>query len=141
MQPHRQQPTRLLWPWDSPFPSLMHACVLSHFSCVRLCETPWTAAHQAPLSTGFSRQEYWSGLPLPSPFLSYKRASRRVSSLQQDRTGVIIIIILQNKETEAREWVQKFTELLDFLPHQAAFSSHPLSCFSHSLSLSRIQSF
>ena len=29
--------------------------------------TPWTAAHQAPLSMGFSRQEYWSGLPLPSP--------------------------------------------------------------------------
>ena len=33
---------------------------------VRLCATPWTAAHQAPLSMGFSRQEYWSGLPLPS---------------------------------------------------------------------------
>ncbi|KAM7247603.1 hypothetical protein CapIbe_001556, partial [Capra ibex] len=30
--------------------------------------TPWTAAHQAPLSMGFSRQEYWSGLPLPSPY-------------------------------------------------------------------------
>ena len=33
----------------------------------RLFVTPWTAAHQAPLSMGFSRQEYWSGLPLPSP--------------------------------------------------------------------------
>ena len=31
------------------------------------CRTPWTAAYQAPLSMGFSRQEYWSGLPLPSP--------------------------------------------------------------------------
>jgi hypothetical protein len=50
-----------------PFPSPMHACMLSRFSCVRLCATPWTAAHQAPLSTGFSRQEYWSGLPFPSP--------------------------------------------------------------------------
>ena len=39
----------------------------SPFSRVRLCATPWTAAHQAPLSTGFSRQEYWSGLPFPSP--------------------------------------------------------------------------
>ena len=29
--------------------------------------TPWTVAHQAPLSMGFSRQEYWSGLPFPSP--------------------------------------------------------------------------
>ena len=35
---------------------------------VRLFVTPWTAAYQAPPSMGFSRQEYWSGLPLPSPF-------------------------------------------------------------------------
>ena len=35
-------------------------------SCPSLA-TPWTAAHQAPLSMGFSRQEYWSGVPLPSP--------------------------------------------------------------------------
>ena len=39
------------------------ACVLSCFSRVRLFTTPWTLAHQAPLSMGFSRQEYWSGLP------------------------------------------------------------------------------
>ena len=38
-------------------------------SRVQLLATPWTAAHQAPLSMGFSRQEYWSGLPLPSPML------------------------------------------------------------------------
>ena len=36
-------------------------------SRVRLFATPWTAAYQGPLSTGFSRQEYWSGLPFPSP--------------------------------------------------------------------------
>ena len=36
-------------------------------SCVRLLATPWAAAYQAPLSVGFSRQEYWSGVPLPSP--------------------------------------------------------------------------
>ena len=34
-------------------------------SCVRLLATPWTIARQAPLSMGFSRQEYWSGLPFP----------------------------------------------------------------------------
>ena len=45
------------------------ACLLSCFSHVRLLATPWTAAHQAPLSMGFSRQEYWSGVPLPSPEL------------------------------------------------------------------------
>ena len=37
------------------------------FSRVRLFATLWTVAHQASLSTGFSRQEYWSGLPFPSP--------------------------------------------------------------------------
>ena len=41
--------------------------LLSRFSRVRLCATPWTAAHQAPLSLGFPRQEYWSRLPFPSP--------------------------------------------------------------------------
>ena len=40
-------------------------------SLVRLLATPWTAAHQAPLSMGFSRQEYWSGMPLPSPSLTF----------------------------------------------------------------------
>ena len=35
--------------------------------CVQLFATPWTVAYHAPLSMGFSRQEYWSGLPLPSP--------------------------------------------------------------------------
>ena len=37
------------------------------FSRVRLFATPWTVAYQAPPSMGFSRQEYWSGVPLPSP--------------------------------------------------------------------------
>ena len=41
--------------------------LLSHFSHVRLCATPETAAYQAPPSLGFSRQEHWSGLPFPSP--------------------------------------------------------------------------
>ena len=46
--------------WDA-------AKLLSRFSRVWLCVTPETAAHQAPLSLGFSRQEHWSGLPFPSP--------------------------------------------------------------------------
>ena len=41
--------------------------MLSHFSRFWLCATPQTAAHQAPPSLGFSRQEHWSGLPFPSP--------------------------------------------------------------------------
>ena len=47
------------WKWKVKVKSL---------SRVRLLGTPWTAAHQAPLSMGFSRREYWSGLSLPSPF-------------------------------------------------------------------------
>ena len=74
VRPHRWQPTRLLCPWDSPGKNTgvgchfllqcMHAKSLQ--SCPTLCD-PWTAAHQAPLSMGFSRQEYWSGLSFPSP--------------------------------------------------------------------------
>ena len=41
------------------------ACMLSHFSHVQLFATLWTEAHQAPLPTGFSRPEYWSGWPCP----------------------------------------------------------------------------
>ena len=53
---------------------MVESCaVLSHFGCVQLFVTPWTVARQAFLSMGFSRQEYWSGLPchplgdLPDP--------------------------------------------------------------------------
>ena len=48
-----------------PLVSYLHVCMLGHFSCVRLFETLWTIARQAPLSMGFSRQENWSGLPCP----------------------------------------------------------------------------
>ena len=53
--------------------AFLYACpyflllLLSHFSRVGLCATPYPAAHQAPLSLGLSRQEHWSGLPFPSP--------------------------------------------------------------------------
>ena len=46
---------------------LLLLLLLSHFSRVQLFVTPQTAAHQAPPSLGFSRQEHWSGLPFPSP--------------------------------------------------------------------------
>ena len=76
VRPHRQQPTRLFRPWDSPGKNTGVGC---HFllQCMKVksevaqsCPTlrdPWTAAHQAPPSMGFSRQEYWNGVPLPSP--------------------------------------------------------------------------
>ena len=81
MWPQRRLPTRLPHPWDSPPRTL--EWVASSFSStwkwkvkvkslshVQLLTTPWTAAYQAPLSMGFSRQEYWTGVPLPSPKIS-----------------------------------------------------------------------
>ena len=55
-------------PQNSKNRTTMLLLLLSHFSHVRLLATPWTAAYQAPPSMGFSRQEYWSGVPLPSPY-------------------------------------------------------------------------
>ena len=49
------------------YPIYLLLGVFSRFSCVLLFVTPWTVACQAPLSMGFSQQEYWSGLPFPSP--------------------------------------------------------------------------
>ena len=76
MQPHRQQPTRLHHPWDSPGKNAGMGChfllqwmkvKVKSLSRVRLFTTPWTVAHQALPSMGFSRQESWSGVLLPSP--------------------------------------------------------------------------
>ena len=74
-------------PPDSPVPGILQARTLEwvaisfsnawkwkvkvrSLSCVWLFVTPWTEAYQAPLSMGFSRQEYWSRVPLPSPLAS-----------------------------------------------------------------------
>ena len=82
--PQRLQPTRLPHPWDSPgkntevFCHFLLQCMkvrvkVKSLSRVRLLATPWTAAYQAPPSMGFAKQEYWSGLPLPSPFMSVSK--------------------------------------------------------------------
>ena len=74
VQPRRRQPNRLPCPWDSPGKNtgvgchfLFQCMKVKSLSRVRLFTTPWTAAYQAPPSMGFSRQEYWSGVPSPSP--------------------------------------------------------------------------
>ena len=73
VQPHRRQPTRLLCPYDSPGKNtgvgchfLLKCMKVKSLSRVRLSATPWTTAYQAPPSMGFSRQEYWSRVSLPS---------------------------------------------------------------------------
>ena len=73
VRPHRRQPTRLPCPWDSYTGVGCHfllQCMkvkVKSLSRVRLLATPWTAAYQAPPSRGFSRQECWNGVPMPSP--------------------------------------------------------------------------
>ena len=68
-------------------------CVLSHFSHVQLFVTPWTVALQAPLSTGFSRQEFWSGLPgrppgdLPHPGIKPGSPALQADSLPLSHLG------------------------------------------------------
>ena len=65
--------------WGSPIPYMY---MLRYFSCVQLCVTPWTVAHQAPLSMGFSRQEYWSGLPcLPFSSLQIRSVAQSCPTL------------------------------------------------------------
>ena len=73
---HHSLKASILWcsafftvPLSHPYMTIEKSMLLllSHFRRVRLCVTPQTAAHQAPLSLGFSRQEYWSGFPFPSP--------------------------------------------------------------------------
>ena len=67
---------RLPWPWDSPGKNTVVGChfllqcrkvKVKSLSRDQLFATPWTTASQAPPPMGFSRQEYWSGVPLPSP--------------------------------------------------------------------------
>ena len=84
------------------------ARMLSHFSHVRLFATLWTVAHQAPLFVGFSRQEYWSGLPchclvdLPNPGieLSFLMSPALATEFFTPSTTIIcvlvFILLLQN---------------------------------------------
>ena len=62
------------------------ACLCAQVvSPVRLCATPWTVAHQAPLSTDFPRQEYWGGLPFPPPGDLPDSGTEPVSPMGPDR--------------------------------------------------------
>ena len=82
VRPHRRQPTRLPRPWESPGKNTGVGChvllqcmkVKSESEVAQSCPTlatPCSAAYQGPPSMGFSRQKYWSGVPLPSPSHAY----------------------------------------------------------------------
>ena len=92
VRPHRQQPTRFPRPWESPGKNTEVGCrfllqcmkVKSESEVTQSCPTlsdPMDLAHQAPPSMGFSRQEYWSGVPLPFPPLGIEEVN---SSLYAD---------------------------------------------------------
>ena len=100
VRPQRRQPIRLLHPWDSPGKNTGVGChflsnawkwkvKVKSFSRLRLLVIPWTVAYQAPPSMGFSRQEYWSGVPLPSP-----RTSIRAD---KNKTIIGLILSIENK--------------------------------------------
>ena len=96
-RPHRQQPTRLPRPGDSPGKNtgvgchfLLQCLKVKSLSHVRLSATPWTAAYQAPPSMGFSRQEYWSGVPLLSPTTALKWGKKK-------KFFETVVIILEGK--------------------------------------------
>ena len=109
MRPHRLQPTRLPRPWDSPGKNTGVGC---HFllqcmkvkrerevaqSCPTLA-TPWTAAHQAPPSMGFSRQKYWSGVPLPSPTdYTYQQNIRNLFKIRRKVSSKTLLLLSLTK--------------------------------------------
>ena len=98
VRPHRQQPTRLPHPWDSPGKNTGVGChfllqcmkVKSESEVAQSCPTPWTAAYQAPPSMGFARQEYWSGVIFPTFFnLRPNLAIRSSWSVPQSAPGLV----------------------------------------------------
>ena len=108
---------------------LLLLLLLSHFSRVRPLATPWTAPYQAPPSMGFSRQQYWNGVPLPSPRTSVQWTdftllqghvqgeSQRFSGLCEAGARSFILLIHTGSLSFQREacslffWIKPYTVL------------------------------
>ena len=73
---------------------LLLLLLLSRFSRVRLHATPWTAAYQAPPSMGFSGQQYWSGVPLPSPLEEYRHVSNPLALTSAHFVNILLTFLL-----------------------------------------------
>ena len=129
VQPHRSQPIRFSGSWGSPGKNTGVGCHFflrcmkmkseSEVSCIRLFVTPWTAANQAPLSMGFSRQEYWSGGPLPSAMLCYAKLLQSCPTLCDpmdcSQPGSSVHVIFQAR---VLEWVAiAFSRVLSTMSH------------------------
>ena len=145
--PHRRQPTRLPRPWDSPGKNSGVGC---HFllqcmkgkvkvkspSCVQPSVTPWTTAYQAPLSMGFFRQEYWSGVPLPAlvpmiTLLAWHLSPHLLDPRKQ--SALVPLIRTQSPPLCCPPWRLQPQPVCNFLPPKMAnilCSSHGWLAFS-----------
>ena len=79
-------------------------------SSVRLLATPWTVAHQAPPSMGFSRQEYWSGLPLPSPMTNLGRVLKSRDVLLPTKVCLVKAMVFPVVMYGCESWAIKKAE-------------------------------
>ena len=131
VQPHRRQPTRLPHPWDSPGKNTGGGChfllqcmkvKVKSFSRVWLIVTPWTAAYQAPPSMGFSRQEYWSGLSLPSPLGSVRVMLGPNKTCKEAGTSLRRIMRLKKLSWTAFQSTQSLPLVVALSPQKTSFS-------------------
>ena len=97
------------WKWKVKVKSL---------SCVRLLATPWTAAYQAPPPMRFSRQEYWSGVPLLEHLGSAKRRCPRDADFRKQWIPCLNTMVLKDQNALLLlDWKYKFIELILWIPN------------------------
>ena len=140
VRPHRWQLTRLHRLWDSPGKNTGVGChfllqcmkVKSESEVVQSCltlATPWTAAYQAPPSMGFSRQEYWSGLPLPSPIaLTRWTFIGKAMSLLLNILSRLVTTFLPRSKHVLISWLQSLSAVILEPPKIKSSTVSPSIC-------------
>ena len=107
------------WKWKVKVKSLSH---------VQLPVTPWTAAYQAPLSVGFSRQEYWSGVPLPSPSTRLAQSKILIGTFLEQQSPSHIYEVLSKCLMKRPEKQKHFLTLLAAAAAAKLLQSCPTLC-------------
>jgi len=137
VRPHRWQPTRLPHPWGSPGKNTGVGChfllqfrkVKSESEVAQSCLTlndPMDCSLPAPLSMGFSRQEYWSGVPLPSPIPAIQRCNSFLgfqlyhSLLVESECRIIKSFLQTHKSDQIRSVAQSCLTLFDPMNHSTS---------------------
>ena len=116
-------------PQNTP-PLLLLVLLLSR---IRLCATPQTATHQAPPSMGFSRQEYWSGVPLPSPIVVYTDYQSLRKTLLTSAQCLMVIRVNEENVT-VKHWMEQRFAHIEKSQSNIIFSSrHSIPMASRSL--------